>query len=216
MNKKLIYKDDIDVVQRLKEFDVTQEELSEVVFKSAVAKLNYVPTDAKTAAGGRMYFDGTRALREIYIGKTGWTQSDEANIALIENKDKKLKIIFQIVENACDSYRQPRLLHAKKSISNKLVFDGQFELFDSEKKEFIPKNYEMWYFCVSVQDQSEFIEISAELSRPMPLLNGHFNDFYERIFIMQKDRTTISKYLEIEKDFSRDINIHVTRKRKTI
>lgn len=216
LNDKIILKNDVDVEQRLKEFDVNKEELQQIALQAANAKLNAVPNDAKIAAGSRMYLDGTRALRDVFLKKKGWIKTDNYNIALVEHLDKRLKVMFQTVDHACDLIRPPHLLHSKNSEAEKLVFDGQFDLFDSRKKEYIPKNHEMWYLCVSVEDHLEFVDVRAELSRPKPLIKGHFSGFYERIFIVQKDQDSFLNRMKTEESSSKDIDVNVTRKRKTV
>lgn len=61
-----------------------------------------------------MDYDRTLALRNTFVGKKGWKKSHKDNIALVENANRKIKMIFQSVDQVCNQFRESHLFHGKR------------------------------------------------------------------------------------------------------
>lgn len=183
-----IYKEDSDVNLKLAlSFGVTKAELLKVVQEAANAWYSCSDNDPLTCRGITSWQYGVRFLRELFLSKEpDWIKKNEKNVPMIENPNRKLRITFQNVNMACDPMTPPRLLHKKGNFSEHLINNAQYDLFDHNQKVGISDGYQIWYLCSSIQRYNNLLDVRAELSRPGPLLNGQFNEFRERIFILQK------------------------------
>lgn len=215
-NKVIRQKNEIDL-KLSQEFNVSREELKEVAQKAASARrecgANFPPTFPGTAA----WSHGTDALRSRMLRKSGWLKVNIKNIPIVYNDNLKKIIIFQNVDHACDPMNPPRLLHPKGPMSSSLIDINQGDLFD--RPPIIPlsifKGYQLWYYCFSFQTYNG-LDIRAELSRPGPLLKRQFDEFYERIFILEKGDDGFASIMENKGPPPSDYEIDATRNRKKL
>lgn len=169
-----------EVDNRLRLFDVTKAELFQIAHKVVMARNDVVSIDPVTAPGLLAYIYGTRALRAVFMRK-GWEIDRSENIEAIYNKDSGIKIIYQSADSASNRYRVPRAISDKGVGSERIVANGQLDLFEDPNKKPTIIAPKVWYFYVAVNGS----DVCAELSCPGSIENGQFKDFVERIFIIK-------------------------------
>lgn len=182
MQQTQIIEDSLDVTNRLDLFGVTKSELSQVVLKVVMARNNVVSSDPITAPGLFAYIYGTRALRELFMRKSDdWEIDRSENIEATYNKVSGIKIIYQSADCASNKYRVPKAISDKGAGSERIVANGQLDMYDDQNEKPIHINPKVWYLYVSVNNS----DVCAELSCPGLIENGQFKNFVERIFIIK-------------------------------
>ncbi|WP_024299726.1 hypothetical protein [Methylomicrobium lacus] len=174
-----ILKVEHEVKNRLALFDLKKELLAEVAIRAISQKRNAVSNHPVNAAGTFAYHEGVRSMRDLFVDGATWTKLVENGIEYIENSDKKLRVIYQNVDYACNSSHDPQPLTKRGgSAKSKAISSNQVDLFGREST-----NPNVWVICVSEKDGV----VNAELSKPTQILeNGEFSQFKERIFILEK------------------------------
>lgn len=183
--ERIVRTDEEDVVLRLvKHFDVTRDELIEIVKMAAGARRNTTANNLRTAPGWYSHDAGTVGLRTVFRAK-GWVPLYEKGVEGVFNPETGMKIIFQNVYRAADIKNDPRAISEKGTASIDLIAGAQPDLFLKKSPTSLSSEDtgEAWYLCVSCDEHSG---ICAELSRPLRLSNGQFASFHERIFIAKK------------------------------
>lgn len=173
-----ILKVEHEVKNRLAMLDLNKELLAEVAIRAISQKRNAVSNHPVNAAGTFAYHEGVRSMRDQFVDGVKWTKLVENGIEYIENPDKKLRIIYQNVDYACNSSHDPQPLTKRGgSAKSKAISSNQTDLFGRESA-----NPNVWVICVSEKDGV----VNAELSKPTQILeNGEFSQFKERIFILE-------------------------------
>jgi hypothetical protein len=218
MYQTKVIDDSSEVDNRLKKFNVTKAELSDVVHQVVTARNQAVSNDPLAAAGLFAYIFGTRAIRELFLKKE-WKLDRSENIESTSNKELGIRIVYQSAESASELNVDPRAVSNKGAGSKRMVASGQVDLLDlinDFKKIEISSSQEVWFFYVSVNGS----EVCAELSRPGSIENGQFTNFVERIFIIKPgefDPTNVSnKVLDNKHDEDIDFEefqINISRKK---
>ncbi|MDE7548467.1 hypothetical protein PY793_10785 [Acetobacter fabarum] len=210
--KQIIRTEEVDIIARLAEhFDVTREELINIVKMAVGARRDSTDDDPISAPGIFSYIFGTRGIRMIFRAKK-WVALREKNIESVFNKDTNIRIIFQNVDLAAELKYSPKAISGKKAASKALVDAAQGDLFSSPPIHTVPTQSptgEVWYLCVSCD---EVTGIRAELSRPLPIEDEQFVDFHERIFIVKKgdlDDVRMDNDLDMPEQ---DYDIQISRK----
>lgn len=182
-----IYTEDHEIDARLVSFNVTRQELIEVVRGVVAARADSVENDPVTAEGLLAYIYGTRFLRSLFRTK-GWHLHRENNIESVSHPDREQRIIYQSVDLAA-SRQNPQAVSGKGTGSDKIIAEAQGTLFPEEEIAKITKSGRapkfdlgVWYFCVSVNGDDD---IRAELSLPTAVEGGNFKGFIERIYIVR-------------------------------
>ncbi len=181
--------DQSEVSARLDEFNLSREELLQVVQAVVAARAEYVEYyDPINAQGQFAYIHGTRELRSVLLPK-GWVIDRTDNVESTVNAELGLRFIFQNVDRAADPLNDPKSISKKGPASERIVENAQAFLFpefeEEERKkrdeQLIVINSSVWFFCVSVDGDN----VAAELSRPVSIENEQFAGFAERIFIVE-------------------------------
>ncbi|UXM94292.1 hypothetical protein N5853_09250 [Bartonella sp. HY329] len=196
MNKAIIYKDEVEVLNGLKDFGVTVDEFREVIRNTLAERLScFDGVDPNNAKGQISYIMGTRYLRFLFL-KKGWRLSDYKNIPSIEHPESRTRIIYQTVDIAASLAKDPKPISSKGNGSAALIDDAQGSLFPFwDDGVNIPKvnskklNKSIWYLCVSYHGDGL---VRAELSLPRSIENGTFGKFIFRIFLMQNEDLSIN------------------------
>lgn len=179
MPESKIFKEVWEVGSKLTEFGVTKEDLVQIAQAAVTARYDAVPNDPVSAAGMFSYIYGTRELRNVFTPK-GWIADNTHNIESVCDPKTGVKIIFQNAETAAHPH-DPRPLSPKGVASEKIVALATKMLFpDMEIEEKRKLNGSVWYFFVAVNGD----QVTAELSRPLAVINGQFSQFVERIYIL--------------------------------
>lgn len=210
MQQTKIIEATLEVDNRLRLFDVTKAELFQIAHKVVMARNNAVSIDPVTASGQLAYIYGTRALREIFMRK-GWEIDRSENIEAIYSRESGIKIIYQSADSASNQYRIPRAISDKGAGSERIVANGQFDLFEDTNTKPIFTTPKVWYFYVAVNGS----DVCAELSCPSLIENGQFKHFVERIFIIKSGEWDSINIVPDNNDIAVDteeFEINVSRK----
>ena len=168
---------DHEVKNRLNQLDLTKDRLSEVAKRAIAQKFNAVSNHPVNAPGTFAYHEGVRAMRDIFVDGNKWNKLIENGIEYIENRDKKIKMIYQNVDYACGT-NDPQPISKRSGVAKRnSINSNQIELFERE----IPHR-NVFVLCVSENKGIVNAELSlhTEISK-----NGNFSNFIERIFILQ-------------------------------
>ncbi len=118
-----------EVDNRLKKFNVTKADLSEVIAKVVTARNQSVSIDPLAAGGLFAYIYGTRAIRELLL-KKGWKLDRSENIESTCNEETGVKIVYQSAESASELNEDPRAVSNKGAGSKRMVASGQSDLLN--------------------------------------------------------------------------------------
>lgn len=167
-----------EIKSRLAQIDLTINKLSEVAKRAIAQKSSAVSNHPVNAPGTFAYHEGVRAMRDIFVDDVTWKKSVENGIEYIENPSKKIKIMYQNVDHACNRSRDPQPISKRGGIAKRnAISSNQLDLFGRETP-----STNVWVICVS---ENKGI-VNAEISLPAEILkNGCFSHFIERIFILQ-------------------------------
>lgn len=173
-----ILKVEHEVKNRLALLDLNKGLLAEVAIRAISQKRNAVSNHPVNAPGTFAYHEGVRSMRDLFVDGVMWTKLIENGIEYIENPEKKLRVIYQNVDYACNSSHDPQPLTKRGgSAKSKAISSNQADLFGREST-----NLNVWVICVSERNGV----VNAELSKPTQILeNGEFSQFRERIFILE-------------------------------
>ena len=176
-----VLKEAPEVENRLKQWDVTVEDMLDVV-KAAVGARRSATALHPLGAGGQLaYIYGTAALRSLFMPK-GWQKKSTGNIECVFNSMLGVKIIYQNANRAGDTLFPPTSASPKGPGSVKVVQSAQGELFESlAEAEAIEETAAVYYLFVEAEGKS----IRAELSRPKAILDDQFHGFHERIILLR-------------------------------
>ncbi len=208
MNVPNIISSQSEIQTRLNAFGLTKSELQQIAIKAITAK-NGATTDHPPHAGGYFaYAEGTRALRETTLCKPGWEKDNTEGIASVINKELNIKIIYQNVDLSCSAI-PPKAISGKGNASKRIVDNGTMDCWEDLKNQFLVKEqYEVWYLCVSSNED----EIRCELSRPFSIEQKQFEGFIERVYIFTEDDfELITDEFDFD-DNENDFNISITKK----
>lgn len=211
MNAPQIIDGDSEIDSLLDSLRLDRASLTTVAMKAAAARNESVAFDPVNAPGQLSYIYGTRALREAFVPSGEWVPDNNRNIESVFNPRLGVKVVFQNVDVAC-ALQCPKAISAKGLASKKLVENASFALFpELERQAEALVNASVWYFCVSANGE----KVRAELSRPKSIRDsdGQFDDFQERIFILNCDFPPMVVDDDSFEDGIDDIDISVTRKK---
>ena len=157
--------------------------------------------DPLSAPGLLAYIFGTRELRAIFKRKK-WLIQRENNVESVQHPDRRLQVIYQSVDVAASDLHSPRAISGKGSGADRIIELAQGQLFSRDQLEtretvnLAPVNSGVWFLCVSVDGD----EVRAELSLPASIEGGNFQDFIERIYILEGGGWSSTKVAPIESD----------------
>lgn len=174
-----------DVVSRLEQLGLTRVILLEVIRASVGARRNATPFHPITTAGFNAWSEGTAHLRRILVSQ-GWRMGDKDNIASVYNAETETKIIFQNAERAGDVLNDPIANSKKGAGAARAVERAQYDLFPETKTKEIKHAMEeartqLW--CLFVMAEGD--DVRAELSRPVAINEEEYDEFHERIVLVQ-------------------------------
>lgn len=169
---------DHEVKNRLEQLDLTKDKLAEVAKRAIAQKFNAVSNHPVNAPGTFAYHEGVRSMRDIFVDGKRWKKLVKNGIEYIENPDKKIRMIYQNVDYACNRSHDPQpISKSRGGAKQNAINSNQLELFE---RGIALSN--VFVLCVSENNSI----VNAELSLPTEILgNGCFSKFIERIFILQ-------------------------------
>lgn len=170
-----------EVVPRLEQLGLSKAILLEVVRAAVGARRNATPFHPITTAGFNAWSEGTAHLRRILVSR-GWRMGDKDNIASVYNAETDTKVIFQNAERAGDVLNDPIASSRKGAGAARAVERAQYDLFpETRKKEIEEARTKLW--CLFVMADGD--DVRAELSRPIAINEEQYDEFHERIVLVQ-------------------------------
>jgi hypothetical protein len=189
-----IFRKSFEAANRLSVLGTSREMLIVVIEAVVAARADCTDNDPFGARGWRGWQMGTRRLREVHVGINNWEKDDTDQVPSILNKRLGIRIVVcntddgTAIENG-----KPQNLSKKGPATGRLIDanQGSFmeQLADSvpivnlAKRRMRAGNITTHYLCVLAEGD----DTRAELSCPVNVENGFFEDFIERIFIVGGD-----------------------------
>jgi hypothetical protein len=220
-----VFKNQIEVNNRLERLGVTREKLLEVIEAMLAARADCTPNDPPGARGWSSWRMGTRRMREEFLVEDGWERDETDQISSIVNKKLGVRIVVANTDNATGIDHEgyiPQNSSKKGTVTDRAVHANQMSFMDkldeslnvvtlkTSAKAFGP--IITFYLCV----YNEGDEFRAELSCPVGLDGGFFTDFVERIFLNSSDDGDggpVRRRAGGDDDGGSEFDIPVTRKK---
>ena len=177
----LVLAEENEIVPRLEQLGLNKALLLEVIRASVGARRNATPFHPVTTAGYNAWSEGTDHLRRILVS-VGWHMSDKDNIPSIYNPATETKIIFQNADRAGDPLFDPIAASRKGAGAARAVEQAQYDLFpETQKKQIEESRTQLW--CLFVMADGD--DVRAEISRPVAINDEQYDEFHERILLVQ-------------------------------
>jgi hypothetical protein len=173
-----------DVHQRLGDFNLTQNNLVEVVRASAAAYGGATDNDPPGARGFYTYSMGVRRLREV-LRPEGWDKDDTNNFSTTVNHKGRIRIACVRTDDATGipKKRSPQNRSPKGPVNERATMVNQLSLpgIDDWREPDGPVDeYQTWHLCIYVEGDA----VRAELARFNGFEDGHLTDCHERIILL--------------------------------
>ncbi|MGC5780246.1 hypothetical protein [Methylobacterium sp. NFXW15] len=196
-----------EVAPRLEQLGLSKAILLEVIRAAVGARRNATPFHPITTAGFNAWSEGTAHLRRILVSQ-GWRMGDKDNIASVYNAETDTKIIFQNAERAGDLLNDPIANSRKGAGAARAVERAQYDLFpETQIKEIEEARTKLW--CLFVMAEGD--DVRAELSRPIAINEEQYDEFHERIVLVQHGEW---QGLDLSDDNEPPLDFDVTVSRK--
>lgn len=196
-----------EVAPRLEQLGLSKAILLEVIRAAVGARRNATPFHPITTAGFNAWSEGTAHLRRILVSQ-GWRMGDKDNIASVYNAETDTKIIFQNAERAGDLLNDPIANSRKGAGAARAVERAQYDLFpETQIKEIEEARTKLW--CLFVMAEGD--DVRAELSRPIAINEEQYDEFHERIVLVQHGEW---QGLDLSDDNELPLDFDVTVSRK--
>jgi len=206
--------DEIQVTNRLEAiFDVTKEQLTEVVYAGVAGRNECTANHPKQTPGIRCWADATRALRDLLCSK-GWARETINNVACVVNTTRNITLAVCNTDIGTGlEYSSPQPIRSKGDGTKRLIYQNQpvFPMFETYVSAPSNESAGFWYLCIYCGEQEI---VRAELVRLAPLTaEGDFDELTDRILIIGEDGgdgPTFKK--DIQDGPQGDLEINVTRR----
>jgi hypothetical protein len=220
----VVLKSFIEVGNRLADLGTSRELILEIADAVVAARTESTENDPAGTRGYRGWQMGTRRSRELHIGRDDdWTKDDTDQIASILNKARGLKIVVcNTDEGTCIEGAAPQNRSRKGAATERAVIKNQLSLLpfmdaphpDSKVVVALRPSSAgsvlTYYLCV----YHEGTDVRVELSCAIETVDGYFEKFGERIFVLGGEAGDESvKRKKPDEDGESDFDIPVTRKK---
>lgn len=177
-----LFKKSKEVNSRLEVLNLKMDGLQEVALRAVNAKHTVVPNHPRNAPGTFAYHEGVRAMRDVLCAGGQWVQDCLNGLETVLNRESRVRIAYQNADYCCQDDNPPQPISKKGQAVKDAVNMNQGQLFDLKEIDKSNKDYSIWYVFVSENNGV----VNAELSLPTSVTkNGIFEDFYERIYILE-------------------------------
>jgi hypothetical protein len=217
-----VWKNPIDVDNRLDQLRLKREKLLEVVEAMVGAKAECTDNDPPGSRGWASYRMGTRRLREVTLVEKGWEKDDTDQIASVVNRKLGIRVAVSNTDDGTsldEEGRIPQNRSKKGAATDRAIQanQGSFMHILDESLNVVPLNQAQqpsrsiitWYLCVYCEGD----EFRAELSCPDGMDGGFFTGFVERIFIIGPESGGGALVRRRADDGGPEFDIPVTRKK---
>lgn len=207
----LVVHDAQDVETALKNIGLTRDIVVEIARSAAAARADSLPVDPSGTPGMLSYIYGVRSLR-LNLLKHGWRENRQGNVESTVNDEVGVQIFFQNVDVACNHFKSPRAISRKGTASRSIVSAGQGELFgfpnNASENEVLGRTPTVWVICVSVEGFS----VRAEVSCPKNFEGCQFEDFHQRIFVLDENfEPTIDDHRDSDDSYE-EFDVEISKK----
>jgi hypothetical protein len=166
-----------DIDRRLDEIKLDRALLLEVRDVACNASMNATPFHPVNAAGTFGYQDGSRALRDRFVGDV-WSVDRADGVEAIKCEELRVRVAFCNVDVACSSFQMPKPRSRKGAGAERASGGGLF----GDLPQYAPKPLDGWALYYLMMDERG----AAELTRPV-VRAGTFIAAIERIYLSQGD-----------------------------
>lgn len=184
----------IEVANRLDELATSLEQLLEILGAIVAARADCTDNDPFGARGWRGWQMGSRRSREVHVGVRGWEKDDTDQVPAIINKRLGIRIVIcNTDDGTAITKRKPQNRNKRGSATDRAVGLNQGSFMDKldetvsvvsiAKRNTKDGAILTYFFCAYVEGD----DIRAELSCPVNVEDGFFDEFVERIFIAGGD-----------------------------
>jgi hypothetical protein len=178
----MVLAEEIEIAPRLDQLGATKPELLQVVRAAVGARRNATPFHPLSAGGLLAYLAGTEHLRRVFLPK-GWQTCRRDNIESIFHPGIGIKIVYQNADRAGDPIFDPIAVSKKGAGAARAVELGQYDLFPESREQVVAElTAAIWYLFVYADGP----DVRAELSCPVAINDEQFDQFHERILLVQK------------------------------
>lgn len=169
-----VWREPWDVDRRLNELGLHRHPLMNVVVAAITAGADSTPFHPANASGTFSYMYGTWALRSEFVGDE-WELDRADGVESIRNDQKKVKVVYQNVDIACDNEQGPKP-RSHKGAGSERACSGN--LFGTLLPQYSPCPTEEWATYYLMVDKNG----AVELTRPV-VRGGTFSAYVERIYL---------------------------------
>lgn len=189
----VILRKPVEVDNRLRDLGLERESLLEVVEAVEAAKAECTDNDPASARGWSGWRWGNRRLREKMLSHEDWERDNADQICAILNRRLGIRVTVANTDDRTGTDLDPQTQTRRGPATDRAVSANQLSFLDvldrsakvvplsSTRQEAVP--IRTYYLCV----YSEGDEIRAELSCPVSVDGGYFDDFVERIILIGDD-----------------------------
>jgi hypothetical protein len=178
----VVLAEEFEVAPRLEQLGTTKSDLIQVIRAAVGARRNATPFHPLSAGGQLAYLAGTEHLRRVFLPQ-GWQLCRRDNIESIFHPEIGIKIVYQNADRAGDPIFDPLAVSRKGAGAARAVELGQYDLFpESRVQEVAELTAATWYLFVFADGP----DVRAELSCPVAINDEQFDQFHERILLVQK------------------------------
>lgn len=209
--EKDLYKESWDVNARLAELGLTRDILVQTVRACVVGRSSCDDDDPPSARGYETWKYGVNRLRK-QLQQEGWFKDDTDQFSTIANDKRRIKIaVCNTDDGTAAEDRSPRNRSRKGVLTERAAYrNAQPYLFDiSVEGKVDRRDYNTWYLCVYVTNES----VRAELSFPDSFESGYLKSYSERIFIISGDDWNNLDFAKQDSgDGEPNLDINISRK----
>lgn len=191
--RTLFVSNPIEVDHRLADLGWTRQEMMEIVDAMVSARFSCTENDPSSAPGWMAWKDGIRRMRELG-SRHGFENTDEDQIPWLSDVSRGRRFSVANTDDAtgCE-HRQPQNRSRKGAATDRIVAENGAMLFEEAELPEMVKPLSVarthrgliqsWYLCVYANGD----DVTAELSCPVAIEGGYFENFHERIVLIAPD-----------------------------
>jgi hypothetical protein len=215
---EVVLHEDFEVLPQLERMRLPKDTLLEILDKAIGEWANVNANDPVETGLYEMRRWMTRFLRENEtLKELGWIPCSQGQIEGIRNDQTHQKLVFVNTDRRTGIISKKPSNASKKGPRTKILTEQNGDVaepdmfgFDKSLNEDPISKYDFWCFCAHVSDES----ISAEVSRPIEIVNYFVRDYSKRVIIVEPgDYPTRSKAVPIPEDFAEIEQPSVSRKK---
>lgn len=177
MNPSAIVSDPSTVTSRLADFGVSKSDLIEIAEVASRVQQDATDLMPSNAAGTLSYIYGTQEMR-LRFGEVGYRISRDRGVESAVCQERKFRIVFQNVDEACSYDWEPHPRSAKGSGSEAICGPDLWQAQNLSLDELPTFSHDQLLTYFIMVDSLGGVELSSA-----EIKHGKFSNFAERIFV---------------------------------